>query len=722
MRTFPAAFTAALAKNTGTPVWILELTAGGVTHYLSDQGRSIPTWNGGVTLRPWTTRWGKVIESLGLGLAEILVSDFDATFRIDPAAAVNMEDIASDESLEGSAVTLYLWFVGLDPATDPPQALWSGTVDDVDIPDDAAVELSFADPATLLNGDAGTVVTSADYPAADPDDIGKILPIIFGSVDRIPAVNVVAGRCTTLTAAITTTGQTSVAVLDATGLAVNDYLSIDIENIKITAINGNTLTVLRAQNSTLAATYPVGHALFQVMGTTPFVFIAADQPVTTLDRVRINRGGIDVDVTDLVSTYTGQTGNQYSGYESRAVVVITSSSARLIRARISATLDASDLALAGGTHSHTNNSTSQTTQSATAPETVNGYNSATLTPSFPSVPGTILSGSYTYTFASGASGFNPTYTCTFGSGQTSGGTYNASGSGTPSINLTGSGITSCYITLTSGSRTVTYTTAIGNATVALTGAVNSVADNEIGGTILVDVTATQSACLDAVNNLLTRAIGAGTCTLTGSFPAGYAVNGAIVTARPTIEIIHQLAWECRSWFRFLSGVPRLIVRPDTLTSVRTLTACAVDADHMRMYRRKKTARADLINTITLRYGRDYTRADGAAAYTQTSADTDATSVTDYGTCQKDHLFRCDFITSAAMADSVRDFYLARYARRGWRRKVSTFLDQAELEFGDVITLGFAGNLVGEIMEVRLSPGLGTEIDRIDLVVETNSGI
>jgi hypothetical protein len=77
----------------------------------------------------------------------------------------------------------------------------------------------------------------------------------------------------------------------------------------------------------------------------------------------------------------------------------------------------------------------------------------------------------------------------------------------------------------------------------------------------------------------------------------------------------------------------------------------------------------------------------------------------------------DFCTDATMAASVRDFYLAKRKNRPMIHTSRVFLDQALLEFADVVTQGFADNVVGEVQQVQFSPGSITDMDVIDLVVE-----
>jgi hypothetical protein len=102
---------------------------------------------------------------------------------------------------------------------------------------------------------------------------------------RIDDVTSGAVATTTLSAAITTTGQTSVSVSSTTGFGVGDFIQIGTEIMKITAVGGATsLTVSRAQRSTTASTYSIGAAVKDVTLDRIFVGVAtgaAGEPCTT---------------------------------------------------------------------------------------------------------------------------------------------------------------------------------------------------------------------------------------------------------------------------------------------------------------------------------------------------------------------------------------------------------------------------------------------------------
>lgn len=66
-----------------------------------------------------------------------------------------------------------------------------------------------------------------------------------------------------------------------------------------------------------------------------------------------------------------------------------------------------------------------------------------------------------------------------------------------------------------------------------------------------------------------------------------------------------------------------------------------------------------------------------------------------------------------MAADLASFYLARYKDRKKVLRMDLFLDNAELEFGDHITINSA-SVSGEVRKVNFSPGGGDQNDIISI--------
>ena len=93
----------------------------------------------------------------------------------------------------------------------------------------------------------------------------------------------------------------------------------------------------------------------------------------------------------------------------------------------------------------------------------------------------------------------------------------------------------------------------------------------------------------------------------------------------------------------------------------------------------------VINKLSIHYDRNWTQ-NGDNAYKAISKAEDTASITAYGEKEKPELFFFDFVNLSAMANDVRDFYLARYKNPKKIIEMEVFLDNSELEFADAITI------------------------------------
>jgi len=178
-----------------------------------------------------------------------------------------------------------------------------------------------------------------------------------------------------------------------------------------------------------------------------------------------------------------------------------------------------------------------------------------------------------------------------------------------------------------------------------------------------------------------------------------------------------MALQCRCWFRFASGKAYLLYRTDTLTSDKTITAAMIGmlSNYATTVRISRSPLDEVVNYIDLYYKKDWSLS-GDDAYQAISSTSDATSIAAYGQKDKPDTFKFDFVTSATMAADLRDFYLARYKDRKKVVKMGLFLDNAEMEFADAVTITPLGSLVCEVRNVAFQPGSATANDTIELTV------
>lgn len=827
------------------PAWILRLTVAGVDYWLSDMTITVPVWQGGITTTPWVAEWGRVQEGISNSLDEFRVADFSLACLIDPAASPNIETLATGYPLEKSPVELYLWFRGQDAAVSPPEMKFRGYVRDVEIPDSTAVSLVIEDETVRLRNYIGTKVDRSLYPSADPDDVGKVIPIPYGTVRRLPGLAVDAGAQTSLPVAIDAIA-TSCALSDATYLAPGKVIQVDDEQMLIGTVTGDTVTVTRGHNATIATPHQKGAAVWECK--IEFAYLVADTPVDTVHKVFGRLGDTEIDITAVCARYTGQPGNTHASYPGKAVVTIPGliTVSQAVSLLVSSGLSLNDaISVVDGISIDDQIAVSDTigiVDTVAVSDTIDvsdtisvsqgshGHNGASYTDTLYLNTSSVLKGSWPVSPAyavdsnpntNAVAGVFPAQaklwrTSSFSRAETPtqirlvvvAGDPTNSGSGVAYMYVNGSsaylwglgfgGTTKetsygAWVPLSSWSHinaantyveiqnsSINKNTAIwevyfevqsnnalnmapatgvakiGGATkigaaaksgavsksggisklgtvgkvgtvaksgtVSLSGAVslsgNSVANTLVGDTILCDVVRSITTPGAVVANILSTYCGITQFQQDGVFPGVYAINGAITEYRPALEWLNTIAFQCRAWFRMELGTAKLIVRPDTLTPIKTIPACRITSDGRRIHRRRKVAYGDILNRVHVLFDRDWAKPRGEDAYRAISKAEDPASIADFGVCERPDLFMFDFVLDADMAASVRDYYLTRYKGRPWLHEFETFLDHSELTFGSVIALGFAAEIAGEILETGHAPGNSTQIDTVKFTVLT----
>lgn len=839
MRYFPPAFAAQVARRNGAaPVWLLRFTAAGTDYILCQDAMPIAPW--GKTALPWISSWGQLTEGVSSTLADFNISSLNIDLINDPTAAPNLRTLAKNRSLNGITMSVYLW---VDGCTAAPHEMNSYVVTEIDLPDEASVNLSLQDQSSKYeNFYPGTIVTKEAYPEADPDDVGKVIPMPFGTVSKLNALALDSGRMTSIPNEISAT-TTSIPVSDTTGLTAAMLLQIDEEIISIVSTAGSVLTVTRGVSGTQATTHQRGAVAWEVKDA--FVYAVADYPLTAMPKAYGRVGQVLMDISELCTVWPSGNHPDYPGLAVISVpgyITLTQAVEMLVDdgigirdlllvldgtgvldgmtvsdnvgvndlleildgGGVSDTIAVSDLigisesiavsppSISNAAHVHSGNSSIN--QPATNCPLTRGAVGDFTPVAFPALSGARTAVSYQLTlrsdsnigggvikiyvngvlyindvsnFAQCVIGKSNTYQFSIYSADFAADAvtvYMGFGNGTSPMTITGSSRNISYVE-NSGSTTPANTvsgatksgtvsrtgsvsktggatktgtvertgtiTKTGNAyregTITKTGTVtrsgnilktgtvtvtgNSVANTLIGDAILVDVVSPITAPHDVITKLLGP-----TCSLVGAFPAGFAFNGAITTSRRAPEWCHELARQCRSYFKWKLGQPTLIVRPDVLTPVKSITEIRLNNGAMA-HGQRQTDINDVINTINLRYDRDWSStSSGDEIYQQVAAGTDAASITTYGVRERPELFRFDFVTSPTMAANLLAFYLAWQAWQRWQHTQEAYLFEAALEFADAVTLAFLGGEIGECTEVGFSPGNGTNIDKIQLTV------
>jgi hypothetical protein len=231
-------------------------------------------------------------------------------------------------------------------ATDPDDAvsIFKGKIETPEAMSRESVSLRVSDISlSYLNAWPHTVVSTDDYADADPDDVGKMFPQVWGSCKRVPARAVAAGWVTTLAEDLDDS-ETSVDLTDVSGLPSSGAVQIDAEQISYTGKSGNTLTgCTRGYNATSAVEHDYGAGAAEVQSE--YFYIVADHPVKAIDAVYVD--GIRQPGANYTA-YTGQTGDEHASYTGKAVIKFTTRPA--ITKQINIDLDKTDtLSVTNGT-------------------------------------------------------------------------------------------------------------------------------------------------------------------------------------------------------------------------------------------------------------------------------------------------------------------------------------------------------------------------------------
>jgi hypothetical protein len=160
------------------------------------------------------------------------------------------------------------------------------------------------------------VIDLADYPSADPDDVGKHRNILYGSLKKVICPWTVAGWLSTLTADITA-AATSIVVTDSNGCPATPFTTfIENEQVRVT---GNTkatgtLAVTRAYGSTTVLAHNKGDEIYEKR--TDFEAEVAQHPVKSIGDVFVKKGS-----DEWLRVLSGATKNINTG--GRATIVFS---------------------------------------------------------------------------------------------------------------------------------------------------------------------------------------------------------------------------------------------------------------------------------------------------------------------------------------------------------------------------------------------------------------
>jgi hypothetical protein len=551
------------------------------------------------------------------------------------------------------------------------------------------------------------VIDLADFPEADPDDVGKYRNIIYGSLKKVVCPWTIGGWLSTLTADITA-GQTSIVVSDSNAAPATPFTAIiDKEQVRVTVNTKatGTLTISRGYGGTTAVIHSGGASIYHQR--TDFEAEVAQHPVKSIGDIYVERDKDWVRVISGATKYINTGGRAYIKFSDKVK----------FEEKVGLTADP---------HTHTITLPGLLTKKC-IPSTNNNatdnsfytYESGITTvinfASEDNSTGTVVR-QYIYVALEGGAGWQ--VTCNGQTAFLTGDGWHApvppafqrcsvnGGLFTDSVSIYkagGSNVYECY-------KEVEYIPAAptaANTTSTFTG--NSLANMLIGNRVACDVegyqddgsgtyTGTPNALIERPDHirkhiliaLLSFVAGdldlAGSWTTTGTEYNSRAYKFAFVmheVATETMDLFEKMDQQSRSTMFESAGVFKLTFMVITTpTSQKTF-----DSDNIKgFFTFSKTEVADLRNKFRGHYLRDYTKTgDLGTEYQKVLELSNSASITKYGIMDEDLEFSCigDLV---AMVDDVMDWILLESKELKKKVSFTAFWDATILESCDYFTV------------------------------------
>jgi len=757
---WPATFVTELNRPGCCPYWVLLINANNAIYCLSDNNRVIAPWSD-TQAYGVIESWGSMREGSGNGtLAGYNVSESTINVLANRTIAANgttINALADGGYLDEAQADLYLGLAGI---SDQPQLISPGYIRDFGAQTDLVLPLIIQDKTIVLeNSYVGNKVDTVTYSHAAKSDVGKMIPIPFGTIGKVPAVCLETGWITSISDDIADAYATTVGVSEFPSYSVVGLtVFVDSEQITITAVDptNKIITFTRGANYTTPTFHNYGTAIVEKRAN-PMVFCFSDLAVTSLGTVYGRYQGVDVDISAYVTKYTGAAGNQYSSYGSKALITI-GSNPQLLKNLLLALENG--LNVSQGNHQHSSSSnTTITFDTATADSTSDfqsGHDQTKLndgdTSTYTQSGGTGFFYSYRHNAVLSNSGTPLSmrlvlvYAVPYNSYGYSAGTVTIyiKGSAVETVNLGTSVV--AKTTIYSGWHAISAWTDVSASTTKAKFSCNSLpqlyeAYWEIqtgtasaysaaagvaltGDLSLTGGSVTGSICLDAVlcdvtNNNQTGPTGIANWLLAQrGLPNIQTVgnlttttfNGLINDYQTYLYWLNKLAFECGCWFMMPTGQPKFVSRQKT-AAVATIPECLADDKGVRSLTTTRTALGDKLEKIIVLYARDWSQSKSDSAYTASTAPATAGA----GTREQPELFQFDFVTDSGSAVAAQTRYLAQQSTRHNIRAFDTGINQAMIESGDTITIAFT-NEVGIVIPAELTPGNYSQADAVKLTV------
>jgi hypothetical protein len=192
---------------------------------------------------------------------------------------------------------------------------------------------------------------------------------------------------------------------------------------------------------------------------------------------------------------------------------------------------------------------------------------------------------------------------------------------------------------------------------------------------------------------------------------GYKLAGIIQDQKTASELWSDWGRNCRSYLFWDLGQCRLHFRPYNFIdvgdpSVKTISDTEIRNDPTPS--RERTATSNLVNSVDARYKRDWTDSE----YSAIASKADEFSKSKFGLRERPDQFNFDWVRNADMASDLADFYLQENSNPSWIVRLELFLDNMELEPGDIVKINSSNlnliNALGLVLGPSRSLGSGRD--------------
>ena len=293
--------------------------------YFSD--RDI-TPSGGPAHKGLIKEWGFIDSQVPLTpggslLDKIQSADFYMT-------VINMEspsfsaNFSEDDPLENCLVEVFQWFDGT--LYSEKETIFKGFITGVspyNLYECKLIVKGYFEKYNKLIGE-DLIVRAADHPDAAPDDIGKMLPLAWGTCTRAPFRCIEAGGISLLSAGIDDSAE-SITISNVNGFGPSGVVLMGTEKIYYSSISTKTLTgCSRGYLGTTPAAHNIGEKVYYIPFRLIFALGCAIKSFNAIySKAPSSNLFLELNSDEYIAC-TGQSGNAHSEYPGKAIIEFTS--------------------------------------------------------------------------------------------------------------------------------------------------------------------------------------------------------------------------------------------------------------------------------------------------------------------------------------------------------------------------------------------------------------